>query len=357
MKTKLLIAIGFFVSTTILAQVPIRTDDMEYPPTWRGMSTTGTNSSFIGGLSSAIDNPANQPFYSTPDSCYVIRGTGLGSSTVEVDTFVYPNVPLISGHRYQIRYKLASIGLNPSVQTAAGVDASDWIELQYTVNNGLSWWRDAQVQGINNSMWGFGGAIGTGVLTNITRTGSMSTTTPTLYVSNPNGPIVNVWVTMPLTTFPQLKIRFVTQINATGELWMLDDVSIVDLTPYLPVELLEFSGTYYNTGIRLHWSTASEINNDHFEILKSFDGFNFTKIASVKGRGNSSVVQEYEYIDYDVCDTIVYYKLRQVDYDGVSEEFYTIAFQCRHPFIYDDFFDVLGRKTKQDYDGIKIYNK
>lgn len=355
-KMRLLLAL-FLLVNTCFAQVPIYTDNMEYPPTWRGVSTTGTNSSFIGGLSSAVDNPPNTPFYSTPDSCYVIKGIGLGSSTVELDTFIYPNVSLISGHRYQIRYKIASIGLNPAVQTAAGVDATDWIELQYTVNNGLSWWRDAQVQGLNNAMWGFGGATGTGAMTNITRTGSLSTATPTIYVSNFNGPIVNVWVTMPLTTFTQLRIRFVTQINASGELWMLDDVSIVDLTFYLPVELIEFNGRYYNTGIKLYWSTASETNNDRFEILKSYDGFNYFKLTSITGRGNSNEIVEYEYVDYDVCDTIVYYKLKQIDYDGISKEYDPIAFQCRHPFIYEDFFDVLGRKVKQDYDGIKIYNK
>lgn len=332
-------------------------DYIETSTNWKGRSTTGTFSSNVGGISNSFDNPPNTPLYSSGDSSYQVRGTGLGSSAVERDTFLFPNLTIINGRQYQIRFKVASFGLNNSVQTAAGVDQPDWIEMQYTLNNGLSWWRDAQIQGIGNSMWGFNGAIGTGTQLNINRIGSTSTTTPTIYVSNSGNPVVSVSVTVPFTTASQLRIRFITNINASGETFMLDDIEIWDLSSTLPVELIEFNGKYYNTGIRLYWSTASEINNDHFEILKSFDGVNYVKIKSIPGRGYSTNITNYEYIDYDVCDLLVYYKLRQVDYDGVSKEYGPIAFKCRQSHIYDDFYDILGRKTRMDFDGIKIYQK
>lgn len=342
---------------TCFAQALVKSDDMESTSVWRGASTTGINSSFVGGFSNIIDNPPSYPMYSSFDSCYQVRGTGLGSSIVELDTFLYPNTIVRTGRQYQIRFKLASFGLNPVTQTAAGVDAPDWIEFQYTLNNGLSWWRDVQIQGISNSMWSFDGAIGTGAKLNITKTGSTSTTTPTIYISNAGNPIVNVAITIPFTTVTQIRIRFVTNINATGETYMLDDVEIWDMTSILPVELIEFKGKYYNTGIKLYWSTASEINNDHFDILKSFDGISYFKLISIQGKGNTSNITNYEYVDYDVCDTIVYYKLKQVDYDGTNKEYDPIAFKCRYPFIYDDFYDILGRKVKLDYEGIKIQQK
>lgn len=358
MKLMIKILFLFLLSFNhVFSQTLIKRDDMESTSTWRGSSTTGINSSFIGGLSNAIDNPSSYPAYSSFDSCYQIRGTGLGSSIVELDTFIYPNVTIRTGRPHQIRFKLASFGLNPSTQTAAGVDQPDWIELQYTVNNGLSWWRDAQIQGISNSMWSFDGAIGTNAKTIITRTGSMSTTTPTIYVSNFNGPITNVNVNLPVTNITQLRLRFITNINATGETFMIDDVEIWDMTLPLPVELIEFNGDYYNAGIRLFWSTASETNNDKFEILKSFDGINYFKLIAINGRGTTSFTSNYEYVDYDVCDKIVYYKLKQVDYDGLSKEYDPIAFKCRNNYIYENFYDVLGRKTKMDFDGIKIYQK
>jgi len=356
MKNKLLLILLLFFSSA-QAQTLIKSDNMESTSTWRGASTTYTNSSFVGDLSNAVDNPPLYPMYSSYDTCYQVRGTGLGSSTVERDTFLYPNVIIPTGKSYQIRFKLASFGLNPAIQTAAGVDGRDWIELQYTVNNGLSWWRDAQIQGISNAMWSFDGAIGTGAKLVITRIGSMSTTTPTLYVSNAGNPITDINVNLPVTNITQLRLRFITNINATGETFMIDDVEIWDMTTPLPVELVEFKGKYYNTGIKLMWSTVSEINNDYFDILKSFDGINYFKLISVKGKGTTNTLNNYEYVDYNVCDTLVYYKLKQVDYDGISTEYDPIAFKCRSNYIYEDFYDILGRKTKLDYDGIKIFEQ
>jgi len=353
-----LLIVLILLSSTIQAQTLIRSDNMESTSTWRGASTVIVNSSFVGGVSNIIDNPGSYPMYSSSDSCYQIRGTGLGSSTVERDTFLYPNVLIPTGRPYQIRFKLASFGLNPASQTAAGVDGSDWIELQYTVNNGLSWWRDIQIQGNNNSMWSFDGAIGTGVKTVITRTGSMSTTTPTVYISNFNGPITNVNVNLPVTNISQLRLRFITNINATGETFMIDDVEIWDMTVPLPVELTEFGGRYFNKGVKLYWTTASETNNDYFVIHKSFDGINYFEHIRIQGRGNSTFTTKYEHVDYHKCDSLVYYKLSQVDYDGTTTEYDPIAFECIPGNPIDKrFTDVLGRKVNLEFDGIKIYSK
>lgn len=346
----------FLISDNIFSQSLYVGDNMEYPPAWRGISTPGTNSTFIGGLSSSIDNAPNYPMYASSDSCYVIKGTGLGSSAIEVDTFTYPIIPLTSGRRYQIRYKLASFGLNYSVQTAAGVDQTDNIEMQYTVNNGLSWWRDAQIQGISNSMWTFDGAIGTNAKLNITRTGSMSTTTPMVYASNALNPIVNVWVTLPTSNFTTLRIRFITNINASGETWMLDDVEIWDITPTLPIELIEFNGTFENNKIRLYWETASETNNDYFEIYKSTDGINYFLVNYVWGNGTTNQICNYEYFDLDYCDDMVYYKLKQVDYDGNYKEYDPILVRCKiqnKKII--KIVNQLGQEVNENYNGLKFY--
>lgn len=357
MRNKLLLIL-LVLSSAVQAQTIIQSDDMESTSTWRGASTTGTNSSFVGGVSNAIDNPLSYPMYSSFDTCYQVRGTGLGSSTVERDTFIYPNITLKSGVQHQIRFKVASFGLNYSIQTAAGVDQTDWIELQYSPNNGLTWWRDIQIQGISNSMWSFDGAIGTNAKLNVTRVGSVSTITPIIYVSNAGNPIVNVSVSLPFTTITQLRIRFVTNINASGETFMLDNVEVWDMTTPLPIELVEFGGRYFNSGIKLYWTTATEINNDYFIIYKSYDGINYFEYIKIPGRGNSNAITNYQHIDYYVCDSLVYYKLAQVDYDGTKVEFDPIAFECRPGNPIDKrFTDVLGRKVNQEFDGIRIYQK
>jgi hypothetical protein len=354
-----LLSIIFFLllnSINLYSQTIVKFDNMENTSNWRGVSTVNVNSFFTGGLSTINDNPANYSKYSSSDSCYTVFGSGLGSSVIEVDTFIYPNIPLISGHQYQIRFKLASFGINYTTQTAAGVDQTDWIELQYTLNNGLSWWRDAQIQGINNSMWSFDGAIGTNQKLNINRVGSTSTTTPTIYVSNAGNPIVNVSVNIPFNTATQLRIRFITRINAAGETFMLDDIEIVDLSVLLPVDLLNFLAVQEEEKIKIFWSTASEINNDYFIVYKSYDAFNFELFEIIDGNGNSNSLINYHIYDYDKYNGVIYYKLKQVDYDGNYKEYPIIAFDNRtkeNKII--KILNYLGQEIDVNSEGFKIF--
>lgn len=340
----------------VFSQTLITRDDMESPSFWKGSSTTGTNSSFIGGFSTPIDNPPSYQMYSSFDTCYRVVGSGLGSSSVERDTFIYPNILVPTNRPYQIRFKLASFGLNPATQTAAGTDQTDWIELQYTVNNGLSWWRDAQIQGTSNSMWSFDGAIGTGAKLVITRLGSTSTTTPTIYVSNAGNPITNVSVNIPFTNITQIRLRFVTNINATGETFMLDDVEIWDMTVPLPIELLYFNVAPSDGGNQLSWATASETNNDYFTIFSSSDGLNYQQIYVIDGSGNSSTTNQYELKDNNSCWGTLYYKLCQTDYDGTFECFEPIAILCNKSKEKKviGIKNMLGQEVDENYEGPKI---
>ena len=55
----------------------------------------------------------------------------------------------------------------------------------------------------------------------------------------------------------------------------------------LPVELLYFTASSSENGIRLHWSTASETNNDYFILERSIDGIQFGTLAKVQGNGTT----------------------------------------------------------------------
>ncbi|MFM9028514.1 MAG: T9SS type A sorting domain-containing protein [Bacteroidota bacterium] len=87
----------------------------------------------------------------------------------------------------------------------------------------------------------------------------------------------------------------------------------------LPVELLHFDAEEIPAGVRLHWSTASETNNERFIIERSSNGFDFTEIGSVAGNGTTSELSEYEFLDLDPISGIIYYRLHQVDFDGQRE--------------------------------------
>lgn len=92
-----------------------------------------------------------------------------------------------------------------------------------------------------------------------------------------------------------------------------------DLTPpVLPVELILFTGyPVDNKYIELKWITASEINNDGFEIQRSTDGVTFTAIGYADGKGTTSETSSYTFQDFNVTQNVVYfYRLKQVDFDG-----------------------------------------
>jgi hypothetical protein len=84
----------------------------------------------------------------------------------------------------------------------------------------------------------------------------------------------------------------------------------------LPVSLISFTAIPSNTTIELHWRTASELNNNYFEVQKSTDGISFSSVGHVSGQGTTNELSTYTYID-EVIFPIAYYQLKQVDYDGV----------------------------------------
>ena len=85
----------------------------------------------------------------------------------------------------------------------------------------------------------------------------------------------------------------------------------------LPVKLVSFEGKDTKDGVSLKWLTASEQNNDGFEIQKSSDGIDWSRIGWVKGQGTSTISNMYFYNDNSPSvGDLVYYRLKQIDFDG-----------------------------------------
>ncbi|MFD1184733.1 T9SS type A sorting domain-containing protein [Pontibacter rugosus] len=97
----------------------------------------------------------------------------------------------------------------------------------------------------------------------------------------------------------------------------------------LPVELVAFKGKATASGIALEWSTASEKDNDYFEVQHSADGESFSAIGRVQGVGNSSNSLSYTFTDTRPKAGVNYYRLEQVDFDGQSQESKVIAVEVR----------------------------
>ncbi len=87
----------------------------------------------------------------------------------------------------------------------------------------------------------------------------------------------------------------------------------------LPVELMWFNLTTDGTSNVIKWATASETNCDYFLLERSNDGLFYEALALIKGAGNTSHQTIYSYID-DKPSRNVYYKLKQVDFDGTVND-------------------------------------
>ncbi len=84
----------------------------------------------------------------------------------------------------------------------------------------------------------------------------------------------------------------------------------------LPISLLVFNAQYIFDKVELRWVTAQEFNNDYFTLERSTDGINFESIAIVKGAGISSQMNHYLYTDLDPLSGVIYYRLKQTDFNG-----------------------------------------
>jgi hypothetical protein len=105
--------------------------------------------------------------------------------------------------------------------------------------------------------------------------------------------------------------------------WYLDGIFLMmlylDDTP-VPVELKSFTATVNNSGqVVLNWTTATEINNQMFQIERKLVGDNFEKIGHVPGFGTTTEPKSYSFIDEDVSAGTYDYRLKQIDFNGAFE--------------------------------------
>jgi hypothetical protein len=117
------------------------------------------------------------------------------------------------------------------------------------------------------------------------------------------------------------------------------------ITPVpLPVELLYFKGSENNF---LIWETASEKNNEGFEIQKSLDMVNWEVDGFVKGSGTTSITTSYSYLTND--NRSLYYRLKQIDFDG-SFSYSKVIFMMKNSTKEKyNYFDIHGREQGEYY--------
>ncbi len=123
----------------------------------------------------------------------------------------------------------------------------------------------------------------------------------------------------------------------------------------LPIDLTCFKAVKENNiDVDLKWTTASELNNDYFTIER-FDQSLFIPLFIVNGAGNSNEMNEYHFLDAHPAREILYYRLKQTDYNGESSYSEIISVDNRiHKKEIDNITDVLGLEVNEYYKGVVI---
>ena len=88
----------------------------------------------------------------------------------------------------------------------------------------------------------------------------------------------------------------------------------------VPISLSSFKGKKNSNEIIISWKTESEVNNDFFMLQRSMNGIDFETIENVDSRSNNNSGASYVIVDRNglhLNTDVVYYRLQQVDLDGM----------------------------------------
>jgi len=86
--------------------------------------------------------------------------------------------------------------------------------------------------------------------------------------------------------------------------------------------------------IFISWGTFTEKNNAYFEIERSVNSFsNWEVVGQVKGSGTTDSRSSYSFVDYTKPTGIIYFRIKQVDYDGHYDYSSIVYIKCKNNII------------------------
>jgi len=86
----------------------------------------------------------------------------------------------------------------------------------------------------------------------------------------------------------------------------------------VPVQWMSFTGEHMDTYNQLDWTVTNQVDVSHYEIERKLsDSGNFETIGKLLSMGDETEVVDYNYPDYDLEYTgVYYYRIKQIDNDG-----------------------------------------
>ena len=114
--------------------------------------------------------------------------------------------------------------------------------------------------------------------------------------------------------------------------WVIDNFTVC-VDGFIPVELTSFTASVNGNDVTLSWVTATELNNEGFEIERN-SGSGFENIGYVAGFGTSSESHSYTFVDASLNEGTYTYRLKQVDLDGTFEYSDAVEVEVTIPDVY-----------------------
>ena len=301
--------LGSFGAT---AQVLSKTQDFSGTTTGAAAPTTYVN------LSTAADatNPATAGYFTANFIKPTATDGPAAFGVADANASATPNsIPVVFEGQVFQKSSNNNLTFQLGQKGKSGFSKDNSVAVDITLNGGIA----VRVLTMNGPLSsgpefniGTGGTVTASYATPQTITMGQATT------QNPSlNAIGNYIITLPdFTTRTRVNVT-ITVAASKQSVVLIDNVTIASGAP-LPVELTRFSATTKSQSVGLSWATASEKNNDRFEVQRSVTGTEFQTIGSVKGQGSTSNAHEYTFEDSRPLPGLLYYRLRQVDSDGTG---------------------------------------
>jgi len=181
------------------------------------------------------------------------------------------------------------------------------------------------------------------------------------------------WVNeiMDLTNYNTSQVKLKFELKTDGSLekdgWYVDDISIV-VYGIVPVELSSFTAIAQDANVLLNWVTSTETNNMGFDVerrtTKSNSGWQ--KLGFINGKGTTTEKTSYSFVDKNPVDGKLYYRLKQIDFDGSSKIYNSVEVEFgavkeyslsqNYPNPFNPSTDIIYTLAKSGNITLKVYN-
>ena len=206
--------------------------------------TSSTNGNWVRGTS-ILSTGATGSYWHTDPSTYNNTADLILQSPI-IDLSGASNPLLIMDVRYDS--ELGNDGMKVEYSSDGG---STWNDLGQ-IGQGINWYNDTDIDAFANGQDGWSG-------------------------DNLNWSYAELVLPSVLASNSNVRFRVLFSSDASGvDIGVaFDNFTIYAEETLLPVELVQFAGVWGNDAIDLKWITASELNNDFFEVQRSEEGKNF----------------------------------------------------------------------------------